>query len=107
MPWKLRRNPKENHWGVQRLQAQLKQSEAEMEEMGSKTARMAEELRQMRERADAQLAAAPATAPPQDVTDDDGLMQVHISMPEASSNPMDGVSVHISIDGSEALVRMK
>jgi len=24
MPWKLRRNPKENHWGVQRLQAQSK-----------------------------------------------------------------------------------
>ena len=24
MPWKLRRNPKENHWGVLRLQTQLK-----------------------------------------------------------------------------------
>ena len=72
-----------------------------MEEMGSRTARMAEELRAMQARAEiAGAAGAPATsqtAAAPDVTDVEGPMQVSISVPENASNPMDGVSVHISI----------
>ena len=104
---------------IARLQTQLKQSEAEMAEMGSKTARLAEELRLMREQADAKLAAAassapaaagagaaapaaapataPAEAPPAAAADvsDPGPMQVSIT--GNAANPADGIQVHISI----------
>ena len=101
----LRSEVAESGATISRLQTQLKQSEAEMEEIGSKTARMAEELRMMRERADAQLAAAaasggapasaPAAAPAAAV---DGPMSVSISLPDdPDTNPMDGISVHIKI----------
>ena len=82
---------------ISRLQAQLKESEAEMEEMGSRTARMAAELAAMRERADVQQTSSAPAAAAVDVSDGDAPMQVSISMPENSANPMDGVSVHISI----------
>ena len=88
---------------ISRLQTQLKQSEAEMEEMGSRTARMAEELRVMRERAEAhaQQQGGHAPAPAADISDD-GPMAVSISLPEGdgSGNLMAGVQVQISIAAS-------
>ena len=78
---------------ITRLQTQLKQSEAEMAEIGQNTARMAEELKAMREKADAKLS-APSVP---DVTDADEPMLVSINMPEGSTNPMEGISVRISI----------
>jgi hypothetical protein len=85
---------------IQQLQSQLKQSEVETEEMGSRTARMATELRELRERADAQQGGATAAPAAQGSGADGGPMQVSICMPENVENPLEGVSVRISISGS-------
>ena len=86
---------------ITRLETQLKQSDAEMQQIGSQTARMAEELRLMQERAKgAQLAMeamAPAPTAAAAEAAGEGDMQVSISMPTNTANPMDGISVHISI----------
>lgn len=100
----LREEMKTSDATISRLQTQLKDSEAEMEEMGSRTARLAEELRAMRERADVQLSAG---APAATDAAEDGPMQVSISLPEGSTNPMENLSVSIRISTSpsgEALV---
>ena len=88
---------------ISRLQTRLQESEAEMAELGSSTARMAEELRQMRARADAHQASGGPAVPPIDVADaadaaeDDGPMEVSICMDDMLANPMEGISVRISL----------
>ena len=82
---------------ITRLQNQLQESEAEMAEIGQNTARMTEELRQMRAKANAK----PGVVPPIDMADtsfaEDGPMLVSIDMDAALANPMDGISVRISL----------
>jgi hypothetical protein len=77
---------------ISKLQTQLKQSDAEMEQLGSQTARMAEELRLMQEKAAALGAVAMkgADVPP---------MAVSIVLPEGDSVD---VSVQISLSGAAA-----
>ena len=94
---------------ISRLETQLKQSDAETQQLGSQTARMAEELRLMQERAKGAQLAMEAMAPAPTAAAE-GDMQVSISMPVDSTNPMDGISVHISIGtarNGEALVTVE
>ena len=83
---------------ISRLQTQLKQSEEEMVVMGQETARMAEELRMLSARAEAQRAAdaAPAAAVPAPAADirpsGDGPMSVAIQLGDD-----DDISVSVSI----------
>ena len=73
---------------ISKLQTQLKHSDAEMEQLGSQTARMAEELRLMQEKAAALGALKGAEVPP---------MAVSIVLPEG-----DGVDVNVRISLSSS-----